>query len=279
MKYKILIALILLSVITGCTAISNTSELSQVKEEQIVLTTESKPEDLQNGPNVLHAKAQQFFYKKDLDGIKDTLTVLTDKYPTSVEQINAIEKLITTLSEKLEQEKEQEKKEAAKKQAAEEKRLEEKIEKMRTNYDLVKDITWYHDKTTTEGVDRSSFALYFGEQTTGYPWLRIRLQYSGYEWVFVDSYIIKVDDTTFNINPSNGKIKRDNKDGKVWEYYDALVTNEIYNIITAIIDSETTIIRHQGDQYYFDWFVIEAEKKALRNVLDAYEALGGKEPE
>lgn len=284
--------IVLSLLITGCTSNSElvevTSELSQAKEDLTQLTKENgnlkkeidalknQLDDLQNGPDVLLAKAQQFFDNRDIKGIEETLTLLTDKHPASNDQISAIEKLNVTLSETLEKEKEQAKKEAADKQVAEEKRLAEATKKMRTNFDEVKEITWYHDKTTTDYVDENSFAIYIGKEKTGEPWLRIRLQYAGDDWVFVDSYIIKADDTTFNINPSYGEIKRDHDYGVVWEYYDGPVTDEIYNMIIAIMDSKKTIIRHQGDEYRFDWTVKEAEKKAIRNVLDAYEALGGK---
>jgi hypothetical protein len=46
-------------------------------------------------------------------------------------------------------------------------------------------------------------------------------------------------------------------------------------MIEAIIGSRSTTIRFIGDQYHADRTISSAQKRAFRNVLNAYEALGG----
>lgn len=53
------------------------------------------------------------------------------------------------------------------------------------------------------------------------------------------------------------------------------MNNDLYAIVKAIINSKTAIIRHHGQQYNKDREITSNEKKALQNILDAYEALGG----
>jgi len=53
------------------------------------------------------------------------------------------------------------------------------------------------------------------------------------------------------------------------------LTQETYSIIKAIINSKVAKIRFNGKQYYDDRIISQSEKKALQNVLLAYETLGG----
>ena len=68
---------------------------------------------------------------------------------------------------------------------------------------------------------------------------------------------------------------RDN-DTEVWEYVNtADVTEDDIEMFWAIANSEKTIVRFEGDEYYSDFTVSQADKDAIREVLTAYEALQG----
>ncbi|MEC0091457.1 hypothetical protein [Paenibacillus macquariensis] len=109
----------------------------------------------------------------------------------------------------------------------------------------------------------------------GVPVLFVRFLYNGDDWVFINKYIIKADDSTFEVTPSYGEITKDNDYGEVWEYYSAVVDKNIHEIIQAVISSKKTIIRSQGDDKRNDRTVTTAEKKALQTMLDAFKAMGG----
>ena len=48
-----------------------------------------------------------------------------------------------------------------------------------------------------------------------------------------------------------------------------------YQILKAVANGKDLKIRFEGKDYYKDKTITAQQKTALRNVLDAYEALGG----
>ena len=96
--------------------------------------------------------------------------------------------------------------------------------------------------------------------------------------MFIDNYRINVDGTNTDIETSYYTIVRDNDYGRVWEYYDGPVSALEYGLLVSIADSDKTIVRHQGSEKRYDRTVTAKEKQAIKNVLDAYEALGGTPP-
>lgn len=259
----------------------------KAKEELVskVNELESKNKNLQQqldeimfGPEKLLEKAKGFYAKKDVNQLVDTLKTIEERHPSSNEaiQIKALNEKLTTEIKKAE---DQKKAEENKKVELEKKRLQVALANMRKSYDEVKELTWFHDKSSSEYIDVNGYKIYFGkfdDGTVSFP--RIVIQYAGDDWVFVDRYIIKVDDETFTLSPNYGEIKRDNDGGGVWEYYDYLATKSDLEMVKKIASSKKTIIRNQGDQHSYDYTVTAKEKIALQRVLDAYEAIGGTEP-
>ncbi len=72
-----------------------------------------------------------------------------------------------------------------------------------------------------------------------------------------------------------GEIETDNGSDGIWEWLDRGVDSDEYQIIKAVANGKNVRIRFVGKQYQKDKSITSAEKLALRNVLDAYEALGG----
>ncbi|MFB9273675.1 hypothetical protein [Cohnella cellulosilytica] len=281
--------LILLSVIllAGCSnhsadeVSSLTSELEKSKEEISRLSSEnaklkSELAEIKNGPAKMLARAKRYYEEKDLDGLNAALAALNEKHPGS-EEADSAQELSDKLAQSLEQEKQKAEKEAAEKAEADKKRLANATGKLKKEIDEVEGITWYKDKTTPVYVDQNNLHVYIGvkDETT---WLRIRIQYTGDDWVFIDNYKINVDGTNVNIATSYNNVVRDNDYGRVWEYYDGPVSALEYDLLLSIVDSKKTIVRHEGREHRFDRTVTAKEKQAIKNVLDAYEALGGTPP-
>lgn len=154
--------------------------------------------------------------------------------------------------------------------------LEKTSKKLRQKYDDVEAITWYYDKTTPESNRTKNIHLYFGKDKNDAVWLRLRIRYSGSNWLFIDSYTIKADDDVFEINTSFGEVERDNGYNGIWEWYDTVVDLNTLTMIEAIIVSKIVKIRYKGQQYHYDRIISTPEKIALKNVLDAYYGHGGK---
>lgn len=225
-------------------------------------------------PDKLLAYAERYYTDKNLTEVNIILGKLKNNTPDALEQIEAVQKMSDELDAVKKQEEE-------KKKDAEAAEIKSKIDKMYVEVDEVTGVTWYRDKSTTKYVNSNSFHLYFGigNKEDSIPVLRLNIQYTGEDWIFINNYTIKTDNSTYNISPSYGEVKRDNDGGKVWEYYDTHLKSEQHKWIEEIITSDKTIVRHSGDQYHHDRIITAKEKTAMENVLEAFKVLGGYVPE
>lgn len=165
--------------------------------------------------------------------------------------------------------------EAEKKKAEEEKKaaLQHAIDNMRTKKDDFTGTTWYYDKSTTSYLNKNSFHIYIGKSKDSKPWLRLKIQYCGDEWLIIQSYAINVDGTIYTIEPGLFDVETDFDFNKFWEWYDTDVNTDEFEMLNAIANSKKAVIRFKGSQYYDDREITSAEKQAIKNVLNAYEAL------
>jgi hypothetical protein len=236
------------------------AQLSAAQEE--LAATAKELEEVKNAPDRLLAQAEAALPKNDLKAAQRIAAQLAEQHPGSPQAARAAE--IVTLIEKA----------AAEQAAAEQARIAAATSKMRTEKDEVRGITFYYDKSTTPYRDVNSFHLYIGKDKSGI-WMLKSIQYQGDDWLFIENYVVKADDERYDIAADYFDVERDNSGGAVWEWYDARVTRTDLRMIRAIIASQNTTLRYNGQQYYWDRQITAAEKKALQNVLDAFVALGG----
>ena len=148
------------------------------------------------------------------------------------------------------------------------------LSRMRIKNDSVKNLKFYHDKTSTQYRNRNAFELYVGQESGSDPYLRFNIQYFGEDWLFIQSYFFNTDGETYEITPSYGEVETDN-DSQVWEWYDVNPSSENIEMIQKIIKSKKTVMRLEGRKYYKDVTITQAQKTALKNVLTVYQGLGG----
>lgn len=151
------------------------------------------------------------------------------------------------------------------------------LNQLKTTYDKIQRLTWYEHKNQPKYVDTTCFIYpYIGRTDDGYTWLRVKLNYTDAKtdagWIFFDHVIFSVDgeNTTKYFNRSD--IIRDN-DTEVWETADFEPDASEVLLLRSIANSEETIIRFEGDEYYVDHTVTEKEKTAISDVLTAYNFL------
>jgi hypothetical protein len=151
------------------------------------------------------------------------------------------------------------------------------LQNMVTTYDQVQKLTWYQHKNQPQYCDICCYIYpYFGLEDDGQAWLRVVLNYTDAEtgagWVFFNKVIFSVDgeNTTKSFNRSD--ITRDN-DTEVWEIADFVPDDSEIKLLKEIANSEQTIIRFEGDNYYADHEVTSNEKEAILDVLAAYDYL------
>ena len=250
------------------------SEVDKLNAE--IETLKKEVDDCKNGADKLFGRANLYFDQKDFNKSKSELNTLIEKYPTSTEADKGKE-LLSKIDSEIEKIAEQKKKEELVKKKAEEKRIANATSKMRKKTDDMNGITWYHDKTSPRYTNQNGFFAYIGKKENSSPWLRLTIQYAADDWLFIEKYIIKVDDVTYTISEEKyGEIETDNGSGGIWEWLDRAVDQNEMEIIKAVANGSNVKIRYVGKQYHKDRTITSTQKQALRNVLDAYEALGGK---
>lgn len=155
------------------------------------------------------------------------------------------------------------------------------LNQMYEEEDFVRGLSFYYPTAIPRGddywyADQRCFVLpYLGVQGDD-VWLRLILNYTAYDWIFFEKVIIAADDQRFTESFSYWDVVRDNGGRKIWEYMDIDVGSYEIEMLWAIANSEKTVVRFEGDDYYDDFTVSASDKAAIRQMLTAYEALGGK---
>jgi hypothetical protein len=198
---------------------------------------------------------------------KESLKTLLEKHPISQQAAEA-KKLLEEVNHYLDTQK-------MAQEQANKLRLANATKKLRSNYDAITAITWYYDQTTPQQIQRNSFHLYMGQKDLESPTLNLQIQYKSDTWLFIESYMIKTDHSLHTINTRYGDIQMDNGLSGIWEWYDIPLDAATFKIIEDIINSKTVKLRYQGKQYFKDRDLTANEIQALKNILDAYESLGG----
>ncbi len=257
---------------SGCGGVSkNDYEILKAENQSL----KQEIEDLKFGAEKLLSQAKIYIENKQFDKAKSDLQTLLDKHPTSTLSHEA-KQLLDMVESSLREEKLAKEREKAVADKAEKERLAKATKKMRVKFDEINEITWYYDKSSPKYTNYNAFYAYIGKKEGSKPWLRLVIQYVADDWLFIEKYIIKVDGRTFNITEDfYGEIKTDNGGGEIWEWLDRKVGVSEYQLIKAVAYGKDVKIRFNGKDYYKDKTITEQQKTALRNVLDAYEALGG----
>jgi len=131
----------------------------------------------------------------------------------------------------------------------------------------------YYDSYGYWGADVRSFVLpYMGVQGNN-VWMRLVCDYTSDDWLFFEKITFAVDDQRYYRFYSYYDVTRDNGYGDIWEYVDIVVGDEEIELLRAIANSENTIVRFEGDDYYDDVTIKDSDKKAIIQMLLLYEYL------
>jgi tetratricopeptide (TPR) repeat protein len=139
--------------------------------------------------------------------------------------------------------------------------------KMSKKIDAFQDITWYQSPSSTKYRNANAFHLYFGVSNGSTAGLRLVIQYYSDDWLFIKSAKVNVDGVIYTVGSSEWE--RDN-DSDIWEWIDEPLSDR--SLIEAIIKSKSSVIRFEGTQYYDTRTISSTQKRALRDVLDAYDS-------
>jgi len=146
------------------------------------------------------------------------------------------------------------------------------LKKMRVETDKFNGTKFYTDRSTPYYSNYSTFHIYIGKTEGGDPYLRFKVRYSDDDWLFVESASINIDGDVRDLDVGSDW-ERDNGSGDIWEWVDVSATESHLSLVRDVINSKSAVIRYFGSQYRDDRTITSAQKRALQNVLDAYEAL------
>ena len=151
--------------------------------------------------------------------------------------------------------------------------MDDALGKLNKTVDDVKGLIFYESPSKPQYADTRSFVLpYIGMRNENDAWLCLNADYTGDDWVFYDSLYINADGQRFNKTCSRSDINRDNKNGIVWEWYNAGISESDIEWLKAVANSNNATIRFSG-KYNYDLKVSDSDKQAIKQVLEAYEAI------
>lgn len=184
-------------------------------------------------------------------------------------KVSNAETIVTAQNQfnKLQQEKQIQ--EAAAKKAAQQ----AAVSKMKAETDKVEGITWYKSGNQPYYANSRSFVLPYIGADKYHAWLRIKFHYTGDSWIFFTNITIVIDGEKYYKSFDYYDVLRDNGSGDVWEVADIPATDSDIGMLKQIADSAETIVRFEGSDYYYDLTVKKSDKSAIKDVLNAYEAL------
>ncbi|KMK66035.1 hypothetical protein [Puniceibacterium sp. IMCC21224] len=146
------------------------------------------------------------------------------------------------------------------------------VTSLRTTEDKIEGITWYQHPNAPKYLNsRSTAYLYMGKKGgAGRPWLRMKVQYTGSDWLFVTSVTAWHDGIKESLIA--GSFERDNNTS-IWEWMDVTPDDDQIEVLRSLATANEAILRFNGDQYHRDVTLSSGDKKAIRDILDAHDAL------
>lgn len=126
---------------------------------------------------------------------------------------------------------------------------------------------FYTPKSRPRGVTDRSYFLPYIVKVGDVIITRIRLHYTNDEWLFIEGAQINIDGESMNLPVNSGEWERDHGDGMIWEWADVEATSQIREVMRRISESDKSVIRLMGSQYYYDYTVSRAEKAVIRDAF------------
>ena len=288
-SYKV--ALIFLLILSGCSESEperSVPDRTKLERRLLVLMAENGKlkleveklrkdiDDIKNSPEKLIAEIKFAFDAEKFELARLSIAKLMELRPETPEAQqavlikNKIDEILLAKAAKLRDE------ELAKKKAADY-ILAKSIANLTTSVDEVNSITWYQHRSSPSLNESNGLFAYIGKKGND-VWLRLKITYTADDWLFIKSYTFNIDGNNFPVTLNWGDTNRDNSGGRVWEWVDLMLDSQAYVLLEKIRDSKRTILRSAGKQYYKDRDISQQEKDAIKELLIAYQSMGGKPP-
>ncbi|HEX4954862.1 MAG TPA: hypothetical protein VF017_15840 [Thermoanaerobaculia bacterium] len=220
-------------------------------------------------PHLLNQAKAATEAKKDEEA-RALLTELLSRHPSSAESKEAA-LLLAQVESRTAAARQHQKREEERRVQEARAMLERATRNMERRTDDIKGITWVSHRNAP--VLGKYVSLYFGSKDGSaavYP-LRLKVQYSGDDWLFVRSLIVKADDKVYELGGL--EFERDHSAGSVWEWIDMPVKD--HAMVDHWMTAKRVVVRFNGDKYYSDFALPERQQVQMREVYEAWKSMGG----
>lgn len=162
-------------------------------------------------------------------------------------------------------------------------------EKIKVDSTTVKELTPYFDIVSDEFdinntkfwmpkgrpkyIDRNWIYIYFSEVGERVGNLTIKIQYTADNWLFIRKYIFNIDGYPIEMLPN--EVKRDNGNGKIWEWCDQRITASEAILIENLETAKVVKIKFEGDKYSDVRTLSNKEVEDMKRTISLYKAKGG----
>lgn len=155
------------------------------------------------------------------------------------------------------------------KKAKKRENAEKVLKTLRKTYDDVSNITWYENSYFTHYNNTNRTSVYMGVQDNN-VWLRLKMSYEGDNWIFFERAYLSYDGNTYEIPFDEYRNKKtENEGGRVWEWIDIQVSDELAGFITDMTSGQSVKMRLSG-KYTETRTLSRNEIKAINQVMAAY---------
>lgn len=224
-------------------------------------------DDCENGAEKLHAKMERAFEKEDFATCKTIFSEMENRHPDSelFGEVMSIHSQVLSIenqrAEEIKQEAEKERKEKL-----------QALNKLRKNHDDVSGVTWFKNPYFTHYNNRTLTSIYLGQEGSS-EWLRIRMSYSGDDWIFFEKAFLSYDGNTKEVHFDRYDNKeKDHDAGKVWEWIDVAVPTDLEIFLREFAQSKNAKMRLTG-KYTKTRTLTRNERRGIFDVLKGYDAL------
>lgn len=131
-------------------------------------------------------------------------------------------------------------------------------------------VTFYKHPTEPRYADDRTYFLPYLAAKGDAVTMRFQAHYTNDSWLFVTSLSFNIDGEIRRFPSSTWK--RDN-DSEIWEWTDVVVNDGIRELLLEIANSNQTIARFDGQQYYDNVTVGSGDKQAIKDMFVAQDQL------
>ncbi len=216
-------------------------------------------EKYETSPEQLMESASNYIKTQDTINLEKILQTIITYHPAAPER-QILEKKIDNI-----------KKECYEQKVKERNKRLSAVKKLRKKYDDVSGITWYYNPYFVHYNSKNLTSIYIGQQDNS-VWLRLKMSYSGDNWIFFKNAYLSYDGNTKEIYFDEYRDKKTEVDYGVEEWIDVPVNSSILTFLENMVNGKTVKMRLSG-KYTHTRNLSNDEIKGIRDVLLAYDVL------